>query len=288
MRWLFQVSIAAAVSAAVFVALATFVPAHSSQPAGGETIDESETMAAKMPAATRIFADGVLEGAHREIVLRFEVPGRIKAIYAREGAEVKAGDMLAELESDLAELRLAEAQTRLKIARAERDRFYAGRDRQAEPLNPDQTITEGQVTLAETAVRRELLLVEKLRLQAPIAGMVLRAAAEPGEYTGPSDERELFAVVDAHASRVRAHVEELDGLRIAPGQAAVISVAARPGQTFRGTVRACAPGFRPKAQHRLKPGERLDIRVREVVIDLDDGHDLLVGLPAEIFIEPGR
>lgn len=61
--------------------------------------------------------------------------------------------------------------------------------------------------------------------------------------------------------------------------------APRGGPPYSGTVTACSLYFRPKSQRLLKPGERLDMRVREVVVDLDDGHDLLIGLPVEVMIE---
>jgi hypothetical protein len=40
-------------------------------------------------------------------------------------------------------------------------------------------------------------------------------------------------------------------------------------------------------QRHLKPGEMVDVRVREVLIELVDGSDLLIGLPVEVFIERG-
>ena len=47
------------------------------------------------------------------------------------------------------------------------------------------------------------------------------------------------------------------------------------------------PYVAPKSQRHLKPGELIDIRVREVIIELADGADLLIGLPVDVFIEPG-
>jgi HlyD family secretion protein len=291
MRWLIQLSIAATVSASVFVALATLSPAGFSPLESRDSSGESEARLPRPAGEARIFADGLVEGAGREIAPRFEMPGRIKLVHVREGATVKAGDVLAEQESDIAELQLAAAQTRLKIATAERDRMLSGLGasggRKVAPVSSeDIVIAEGKVTLAELEVRRERLLLDKLRLRSPIDGVVLHVAATPGEFAGPTGERDLFTVVDRSATRVRAFVEELDGLRVSPGQRALVTAAARPGKSYQGTVRACAPGFRPKLQHRLRPGERLDIRVREVVIDLEDVTDLLVGLPVEVFIEP--
>ncbi len=275
---------AATASATVFVVLSALTPAHF--PETAVEIDKTSEAArsAHKSAATRIFADGTVEGATRELSLRFEVTGRIKAIHAREGATVKAGDVLAELDSNLAEVQLAEAQTRLKIATAERDRTLATAQNTLSP--EDRTIAEGVVELARAAVLRESLLLDKLRLHAPIDGLVLRVAAEPGEFTGPTDE--LVTLADQTAMRVRAFVEELDGLRVLPEQLALVSVTGNPGTTYRGTLRTCSPCFSPKTQRRLKPGERVDIRLREVIIDLEDGRDLLIGMPVEVFIEPGQ
>lgn len=249
-----------------------------------------------------IAADGVVEAAHREVALRFEIPGRIKAVHVHEGQTVKAGDVLAELDGELAREHLAEAQTRLKIAQAQRDQLlatstqiaderyprYPSRPEAAESLVNDQarTIADGEVALAEAALRREQLLVARGRLVAPYDGLVLRVAAEAGDFTGPTDDRELFVMVDGPARRVRAFVEELDGLRVFPGQRALVSAAASPGQRQRGTVSACSPYFRLKSQRQLKPGERVDVRVREVVIELEAGHGLLIGLPVEVLLEP--
>jgi multidrug efflux pump subunit AcrA (membrane-fusion protein) len=172
-----------------------------------------------------MFADGIVEGANQELSLRFEVPGCINAVYVREGDAVKAGDVLAELETDAAELQLAESQIRLTIAMAERDQLVGetmrrtrdvAREPRADVSKPQlsreqQAIADGRTELAQTAVRRDQLLLDKCRLRAPNDGVVLRATPQSGELTGPNDERELFTIVSHGAMRVRAIIEELDG-----------------------------------------------------------------------------
>jgi hypothetical protein len=39
--------------------------------------------------------------------------------------------------------------------------------------------------------------------------------------------------------------------------------------------------MQPKSHRHLNPSERLDVRVRKIVVELDDGADLLIGLPVE-------
>jgi hypothetical protein len=62
--------------------------------------------------------------------------------------------------------------------------------------------------------------------------------------------------------------------------------AGQPHREYSGAVRTCSPSVRPKSHRHLKPIERLDVRVREVVIELDDARDLPIGLPVEVFIDP--
>ncbi len=247
--------------------------------------EPSEAEAA--PESPQIFAEGVVEGGRREISLRFEVPGRVYAVSAREGDTVMAGDVLAELDCDIAEVRLAETRTQLKIAAAERDRLVADSKRTNRQLGrEEETIAQGKVALAEAALRREQLLLDKCKLRAPCAGLVLRMALEVGELTGPTDDRELLIIADQGAARVRAFVEELDAMQVSPGQRAQVSIPGRPDRQYRGTVGSCIPSLRPKSQRRLRPGERVDVRVREAMIDLEDGAGLLIGLPVEVFIQP--
>jgi len=65
-----------------------------------------------------------------------------------------------------------------------------------------------------------------------------------------------------------------------------MTTSASRDKRYRGTVAFCAPALLPKQQFRLKPGERIDLRMREIVIDVEHGDDLLIGMPVEVFIEP--
>lgn len=291
---------AATAAASVFLAWAALFGTPTAPPTGvvaseSESAEAEDRGGRERASTTRIFADGIVEGANQELSLNFEVPGRIKAVHVREGDVVKTGDVLAELETDAAELQLADSQIRLKIAMAERDQLVGEtmrrtREPRADATKPQlsreqQAIADGKTELAQTAVRRDQLLLDKCRLRAPNDGVVLRAIPQSGELTGPNDERELFTIVSHGAMRVRAFIEELDGMHVCRGQRAVITAAGEPHTCYVGSVAACSLYFRPKSQRLLKPGERLDLRVREVVIDLDDGHSLLIGLPVEVFID---
>lgn len=74
----------------------------------------------------RIAANGVIEGAHLEAALRFEVTGILAAIHVHEGQEVKRGELLAELDNDTQKHHVALARAELATARAELERLKNG------------------------------------------------------------------------------------------------------------------------------------------------------------------
>jgi len=305
-----------------------------------------------LSSVRRIFAGGTVEGTQRDVPLRFEIAGRLKEINVKEGDHVERGDVLAQLNPEVWELKLAEAQARLKLARAERDRLVNGASpesrevlksevraaevqvREAEALlargkqlaqrkaislqelddqqykyekaaahlrsvrarseeieapvrQDDLGVAEAKVALAEALVHEEKNMLEKTRLRAPSTGVVLHVLAEPGELVGPGDDRDLFTLVNRDSTRVRAYVEELDALSVAFGQKAFVTADGKPGRKYEGTVLSCSPYVRPKTHKHQKPGEMIDLRVREVVIELAHGDDLVIGLPVDVFIQRG-
>jgi RND family efflux transporter MFP subunit len=302
-RWLGYALIAAAIGWGLYLALTRFSGASAapSQPPSG-------TGAADGDAPSRIFAGGTVEGANREMSLQFEIPGRIREIRVQPGSRVAKGDVLALLDPELSELKFTEARTLLQLARTERDRLV----RQHEELRQKQersagqaplarskaeevadlnradelTMAEAKVALAEGALRRERIMLEKTMLVAPTDGVVLRVLGEPGELVGPNDDRHLVTLVNRARTRIRAHVEELDAMRVAVGQKAVVTAEGEPDKSYEGVVQSCSPYVTPKSHRHLKPGELFDIRVREVIVELANGADLLVGLPVDVFIDP--
>jgi multidrug resistance efflux pump len=298
----------------------------------------------------RIFAGGTVEGSRRETPLQFEISGRLKSVHVHEGDWVEMGDVLAELDPESFELRIREAEARLKVACSERDRLMNGASqesrtvlksdvaaaevlvREAEsqlararqlahrnaistqeqdefrykyekvaaqlqairarweeveaPVRQDDlNVAQAKVALAEAVVRQEQNTLEKTRLRSPISGIVLNVAAEAGELVGPSDDRHFVTVVNRDVTHIRAYVEEIDALSVKAGQKAVVTADGEPGKLFEGTVQSCSPHVRPKWFRLHKPGELTDLRVREVVIELPHGDDLVVGLPVEVFID---
>jgi HlyD family secretion protein len=230
--------------------------------------------------------DRLVNGASQEAraVLKSEV--QAAEVQVREGESLLARgkallqrNAIAAQEVDEYRYKYEKAAAHLQTVRARLEELEA-------PVRTDDlNVADARVALAEAAVRQGQNAVEKTRLRAPSKGVVLHVLAEPGRLAGPEDGRDLLTVANRDSTRVRAYVEELDALNVKVGQRAVVTTDGKPDREYAGMVQSCSPHVRPKEHKHLKPGEMTDIRSREIVIDLENGDDLVIGLPVDVFIE---
>lgn len=255
-----------------------------------------------------IFAAGIVEGLTEPLEVRFEVSGCIQEVLVQEGQLVRKDDVLAKLAPDLYELAVRKADSDFQTAELLSQTLATpGTARSAltnssgnfknatrtvsdavEVNSSEQAIAIGQATSAELALQRERIQLEKTELKSPIDGTIIECAMHPGELTDPHERTAVFRVVDRTEIRVRAWVEEIDAMDVTIGMPAVAIASGSVDRRYRGTVIACASYMQPKSERHLHPGEKVDVRVREIIVKLDGGQDLLLGLPVEVFLAHGK
>ncbi len=255
-----------------------------------------------------IFAAGIVEGMTEPLEVRFEVSGCIQEVLVQEGQQVRKNDVLAKLDPELYELAVRKAESdfhaaelqsqalampctgRLGLSNSASNFKNATRtvSGSLEVNSNEQVFAIGQATSAELALQREKIQLEKTQLRSPIDGTIIECAMYPGELTDPHERTAAFRVVDRTEIRVRAWVEEIDAMDVTVGMPAVAIASGSVERRYRGTVIACASYMQPKSERHLHPGERVDVRVREIIVKLDGGQDLLLGLPVEVFLAQGR
>jgi multidrug resistance efflux pump len=142
-----------------------------------------------------------------------------------------------------------------------------------------------RVAAAEARLRLAEAELAKTRLTAPSAGRVLQRYAEPGEMAGPASAQPVLLLADLSKRRVRAFVEELDAVRVRPGQKAVVTADGLPGRELRGTVALALPRMGRRAPQSDAPGEYKDLYFREVLIDLDEAEELPISLRVQVLID---
>jgi len=185
------------------------------------------------PVERPIRAGGVV-AAKNEWDLAFKVGGVLSAVRVDEGAPVRAGQVVAEL--DTTELLAGVSQAREGLAKARRDAERATLLAAAEvaPRVAAEDARTG-VALAEAALAAAEFNLRHARLVAPDDGWVDRRMAEPGEVVAPgrpvlhlSGKRRGFVV--------RVAVAERDVLELVRGAPATVTLDARPGVALPGRV----------------------------------------------------
>lgn len=97
-----------------------------------------------------------------------------------------------------------------------------------------------------TALRETGQILYAQPLRAPIDGWVVRRGAYAGQYVQPGTE--LFQLVDLSTVWLLVDVHQDDLPRVAVGQRARLTLAARPGETFVGRVDHLYPALDPEAR----------------------------------------
>jgi cobalt-zinc-cadmium efflux system membrane fusion protein len=228
----------------------------------------------------------------RKQVVASQVPGRVSRILVHPGDRVRAGQVLAEVESlplRTIQLDLLLARTRLEWTEQSVRRLRSLRDQQAAPrvelwqeegalevLN--QQIGEYRSKLLALGVSPEALArLERMNLSAddgkgamletaiPIRagadGLVDHFSLVPGQVIRPSDA--LFEVHDRSRIWVCGHVRERDAARVRVGQMASVTVAALGDEVRTGPVARIAPVLEEPSRmlpvwiELENPGERL-------------------------------
>jgi multidrug resistance efflux pump len=177
--------------------------------------------------------------------------------------------------------RQAEAdRARAQAAAARRSKTIAGTRR--------EEIAEARAALAaaEARVDEAHAALAKRQVRAPIAGEVLQIGRRVGEYHQPGGDPLLW-MGDTSTLRVRAEIYERDigGIRL--GAEAFVRADAYPGVDFRARVVEIGDRIGPKRIATQDPSERADVRVLEVVLELDEARGLIVGQRVVAYLASG-
>lgn len=200
-----------------------------------------------------------------------ELPARIEAwsrapIYPRVsgyvgkwnvdiGAPVKAGQVLAEIETPDLDQDLRQAQAQLNVARtaltlsestSKRWQALVGQNavskQEADEKSNDFLSKQANVQALQASVDREQALKRYTHLTAPFDGVVTARNIDVGALvnSGASGTAgsELFVISDLHKLRIYVNVPQRQVALIHAGSVAALQVPERPGTTFKATVQS--------------------------------------------------
>jgi RND family efflux transporter MFP subunit len=175
------------------------------------------------------------------------VSGYVKRWYVDIGAQVKAGQVLAEIDTpDLdaqvaqakADLATAAANQKLAAVTAERWKGLLASDavskQDADDKNGDLAAKTAMLNSAKANLNRLEALESFKRIVAPFDGVVTARNAEIGQLVteGSTTTPPLFTVADEKRLRLYVQTPQAYIAQIRPGMTATLSVPEYPGRTF--------------------------------------------------------
>lgn len=182
--------------------------------------------------------------ALRRATLRAEAAGRVLGAPVGEGGLVGPGDLLVQLDTARAHLRLRAARAELERARLEYrgltfDDTLLGLDPAAVGRRRRNARARAGLDRARAELDLARLELEGRAMRAPFGGRVAGLAVAPGTQVLPGDS--LAAVVDPSRLTVVATVLEESVAAVREGAGARVQLAAFPGDRRRAKVVAVSP-----------------------------------------------
>lgn len=198
-----------------------------------------------------------------QVKISANVAARIMNITVDLGDQVKAGDLLVELDkaqyeaayeralsvvqSNKANLRKVASELK-RIRQLHRSNLAS--EAELEASTAQMEIAESQVVQAEAALKQAKDDLDKTRILAPMGGIVTSIKKEVGEIALGSvfQEDVILVISDMSKMEVKAEVDETDVVSVSVGDTALIEIDALPDTPFKGVVSEIAHSATTKGQ----------------------------------------
>jgi RND family efflux transporter MFP subunit len=223
-------------------------------------------------AAGSLAASGYVV-ARRKATVAAEITGKVVEVFIDEGMTVTEGQIVARLDSVLAERDYELARSRVETADAAIAAITADLEDATRIMTRVQTLsqknfaTEADLTKAQARVgvlsaqlrqaqsqfetakidaKRSASMLDKHQIRAPFAGVVIDRSAQPGEMISPMSvggytRTGICTIVDMDSIEIEVDVNEAFIGRVAPGGAVNAMLDAYPDWTIPASVIAIVP-----------------------------------------------
>jgi len=143
---------------------------------------------------------------------------------------------------------------------------------------------QADLELAQAQVAEAQALLEKSVVRAPFDGTVLKLFRRQGEAVSDHADTPIVSLGDNSRLRVRVDVDETDVGKVRLGARAYFTTAAFGDRKFWGRVVRIGQELGKKNIDTDEPGEKVDTKVLETLVDLDGHPPLLDGLRMDSFL----
>ena len=296
----------ASIGALIIIAtIATVGIAGSAAGAGSAHAQPKPAPAVAATGQYAAFAKGRVDVAGGLTRLGTARDGIIVSLHVSEGADVKKGALLAQLDDRQARLQLeaarnevGEIDARMKplqikltaaereltrveplvatqaVARAERDE----RRDQVALIRAETDALRAQSAAAQTRIKLASLEVELRAVRAPSDGRIIKRFARAGDSAQAAANAPLFLFAPKAPLVVRADLEERFVTQVAPGMQADVVLEADESRVLKGKIASIGLAFGARAPSD-DPAERADVRSVEMIVTLEAGGSAAAGDP---------
>jgi membrane fusion protein, multidrug efflux system len=205
--------------------------------------------AARGSIARQSTVAGVVEPL-RVIGVNSQLAGAVTQVVVQEGDRVRAGAVLARMDSREIQAQLASAQATYDVARAAHERAGQLRERRVITL-PEYERERTAHAAAQAQVEQLRMRLEYATVRAPVSGIVTEKRVESGDVVG--NQARLFTIADVSELVARVGVSELDVVELSQGDRVGITLDAFPNRELNGRIRRIFPSADPTT--RLVPVE---------------------------------
>ncbi len=210
------------------------------------------------------------------VSLHAKVPSYVERVLVDRGSMVRQGDLLVELSAPEMTAQIAEAESKVQSAEADRLQAYAqlaaaqstyermkkaaetpGAIAGNELIQAEKQVESARALLnsrgqavkaAESAVRSRKELLAYLKISAPFEGVVTERMVHPGALVGPGNDVPLLVIQQVSHLRLVVPVPEEDVSGITNGASVPFKVPAWPERTFSGTIARISRALDPKTR----------------------------------------
>ncbi|MGD0049313.1 MAG: efflux RND transporter periplasmic adaptor subunit [Bryobacteraceae bacterium] len=217
------------------------------------------------------------------VSLHAKVPGYVERVLVDRGSIVKPGDLLVELSAPEMAARIAEAESKVQAAEADRlqaeaqlaaaQSTYEGMKKAAETpgaiagnelIQAEKQVDAAKSLLnsrqqagkaAESAVRSLQDLLAYLKIAAPFEGVVTDRMVHPGALVGPGNDVALLVIQQVSHLRLVVPVPEEDVSGIVNGASVPFQVPTWQDRSYSGTI--------------ARVSHALDQKTRTMAVELD-------------------
>lgn len=211
--------------------------------------------------------------AVRGVDVSSEIVGLVREVNFKSGQDVKAGDVLIQLnaDSDIAQLRSFEAAAELAAVVLERDKAQL----EAEAVSQAQVDSDTADLKSKRALAaQQAATVAKKTIRAPFAGKLGITTVNPGQFLNPGDKVVTLQTIDPIYIDFYLPQKQIAGLSV--GMVVNVGSDAYAGQNFSGKITSISP--------------KIDVATRNVQVQATIANAkrrLLPGMSARVGVDSG-